>query len=485
VQIKDRTLLQRVAKGSAWIVASQGVSLVLVFVAQRIILSSLTREQNGTLFFERRMTDLIVSLLVDFGMNAIIIRRTVQQPDMARTILSSAFAFRCFMWIVATGASVAYAFYSGYSGVDVIIWSFYILIAARTTLLRYVLEAPYRTTSRFHFVSLLGIADAVLFTVLIWFWRESLDPSHVITAFAISAIPGFFALFAIDRGQNIHPSFVRWSEIKALVVEAFPVLGAAMLILMHNTSDTFFLERFGSPKDVGILGAVYTTLGPFLIVVPQAISLAMMPEFARFLPGENERRGLLMVTVIRLVVLLSTLVAAIGAPLLPWFIHLLSGDKYAANSLQFFWFLWTGPMVSLLIFTLEVTLTANRRRLNLALAASLFVFSVVFGVIYIPELLSLGAVYSRLATVVVGGAVSLVILRQIIGEQLNLALVLRCAAVFSSGLLLSGILPGWMPSVFASVAAGVGCVAVSFLVGLVRLRDVELVRGFLRRSSTA
>jgi hypothetical protein len=84
----------RILTGGAALFTAQAVTMVIYFLAQRIILSTLTKEANGVLFAERRFVDLFVILLVDFGMNIVAMRRMVQQPERAANILSSTVAFR-------------------------------------------------------------------------------------------------------------------------------------------------------------------------------------------------------------------------------------------------------------------------------------------------------------------------------------------------------------------------------------------------------
>lgn len=60
---------------------AQAAVLLLVFFAQRIILTALTPEENGTLFLERRLTEMFVGLLADFGMNGVLLRRPRKSPS--------------------------------------------------------------------------------------------------------------------------------------------------------------------------------------------------------------------------------------------------------------------------------------------------------------------------------------------------------------------------------------------------------------------
>ncbi|MCX6140070.1 MAG: hypothetical protein NTX15_04450 [Candidatus Kapabacteria bacterium] len=477
----ERSLSARVLSGSAWIILTQGAILLLVFLAQRVILSTLTKEANGTLFFERRMTDLIVGIIVDFGMNGIIIRKVAQQQDRAPQIISSAIAFRLVLWFVATFISVGYAFASGYAVLDVVIWSFYLLIAARTTMLRYAVEAPYRTSSRFHVIGLLGVTDAMLFTALVYWMRESLNPFTVICAYALSAIPGFTLLVLMDRGRYIRPSFVKWKEVVSLLKEAVPVISALALLSIHATLDTIILEAFGSQRDVGVLGAIYTSIGPFLVVLPQAVSLAVMPEIARMALGDTQRRRDAVHTVLRLLVVSAVMMVSLAGPCMPLFIQLVSGGRYAGETMQFYWFLWTAPLVAVMVFSQELTVAVGQQRYNVWMAVGLLAFTILFGFALIPMLHSFGAVLARLATVIAGAGISFVVLRRILDERIDLLFVVRCCVVVAASMGATTWLSANL-NLGLAVACSLGvALLTSFAMGLLRFDDVRFLQGLRSR----
>ncbi|MBC8124495.1 MAG: polysaccharide biosynthesis C-terminal domain-containing protein [Candidatus Kapabacteria bacterium] len=476
------SIAKRVLSGSAWILGTQGLVLVLALLAQRIILSTLTKEELGTLAYERRMTDLIVGIIVDFGMNGIIIRRVVQHPERAQHIISSAIAFRLVMWIVATAASAGYALASGYSVVDVMIWSLYLLIAARTTMLRYAVEAPYRTSSRFHVISILGVVDALLFTFLIYLFRTQLSPLTVIEAYALAAIPGFTILVLLDKGRFIRPSFVKWTEIKTLVRESIPVISAVALVSLHAALDTILLEWYGTKRDLGVLAAIYASIGPFLVILPQAVSLTVMPEIARLGTADIERRSGIILTIVRLLVVLTVLIVSIAGPCLPAFIQLVSNGRYSAEHIQFFWFLWTAPFVAILIFSQELAITMGQQRYNMWLAVGLLAFTIVFGFALIPMLNSYGAVLARLATLVAGAGICFVVLRRIVGEHLDLFLVLRICVVIAIGMVSTTWLSSHMSVSVAIIGSVASALVASVVMGLLVRSDIRFVNSLLGRS---
>ncbi|MFM8771767.1 MAG: oligosaccharide flippase family protein [Candidatus Kapaibacterium sp.] len=415
----------RVISASIWVFGSQILSLVLVFVAQRLVLSSLDPESNGTLFLERRITEVIVGLLADFGMNGIVVRRVAQDPSRATEILSSAFYVRLTLWSACTLAVTAAGWASTLHITDVLLWCVYMLIASRAALLRYTLETRLRAASDFRLPSLLAVLDAAIFAALITLWRSSLTPTVVIQAFVLSALPGFLILLFIDKGRSTTWSKASRSEMASIVREALPVVSATLLIAVHDKIDAFIVESFAGRAHVGILGAAYTTLGPLLAVIPMAVSYAAMPDVARLIPTD-EGRGLdVAMGVMKHLLVISLLVTSVATVVMPVFVDLVTKGRYLDSVNQFIWFVWSAPFVAVLVYAQELSVAIKRQKNLVRIATVLVASTVGFGLLLIPSMQSLGAVIAKIITSVVGAAVSLWLLHATLGTRLSLMFMLR------------------------------------------------------------
>ena len=471
---------RRVVSGSLWMIGSQALVLGLMFIAQREILSSLSKEANGVLFFQRRVIDFLMVVLVDLGMNGILIRRIVHEHHRASEILSSAIALRLIMALVATLVGAGVAVYNGYSPIDSAVWAVYVFISARTTLGRYVLEVPFRTTGRFNVVSALGVLDAVLFTIGIWFMREQLSPSTVILVYALAALPGFLVIGIARKEARIRPKYVSVREIRSLLVESLPIIVAVGLIAVHTALDTVLLETFGSARDVGILGAVYAAIGPFLVVIPQAVSLAFMPEIARQ-ASAVERRDVSIVAMLRVLVVISACCAAAGVPLLPMFVELVSSGRYSTDINVFTWFLWSAPLAAIVVFVQEIAVTLGHQRRNVAIAGVLVLATAIFGILWIPGMLSLGAVVARLSTLAVGAVYCVWLLYRFMAKPVDLWVLARIVIVIGGSMGVSYALAELPIAPFiASAGALLGTCGIAVAVGLVGADDLRHVRSRLR-----
>lgn len=464
---------RRVVSGSLWMIGSQALVLGLMFVAQREILSTLSKEDNGILFFQRRIIDFLMVVLVDLGMNGVLIRRIVLEQDRASEILSSAFALRVCMALGVMILGGGISWYSGHSAVDAMVWAVFVFVSARTTLGRYILEAPYRTSGRYRLVSTAGVIDALLFTIGIWLIRDHLTPSLVILTYAVAALPGFILLYAVRSGISLHLRNVSISEMRALVRESLPVVISVGLIAVHTTLDTMLVELFGSARDVGILGAVNAAIGPFLVVVPQAVVLVFMPEVARR-AGDEDRRNASIVAMLRVLVVFATCFAASSAPLLPTFVELVSAGRYSADITAFVWFLWSAPMAAIILFVQELAITLGHQRRNVAIAGVLVVATVAFGMMWIPKLLSVGAVIARCCALAVGAFYCMWLLYRFMAKPVDLWLVVKVVGLIGSSVGVSIALSSaaWAPWLAAS-ATLVITIGIAFVVGLVGTRDVR------------
>ncbi len=475
-QQTDRAAASRVLSGGFWIVLSQSFVFILVFVAQRMILSTLTKEENGTLFFERRLTDLLLGVLVDFGLNGVVLRRVAQEPGRAREILSSVVAFRLAMWVIAAAIAASAAAFSGYSALDVIIWSTYVLIAARTTLLRYTFETPYRVHGGFRLVAAVTALDAVMFLFVTSLLRNILSPTVVICAYAVSAVPGFVLLVLRDRGRTFAASAVRVKEIRSVVTEALPVIVAIGLIMLHGSIDTFILEVVGTPKDVGVLGAITASVAPFLTVVPQAVVLAAMPEIARTVRkhmyggSENMIRDLL-----RFVVVIGTLTAAVSAPLMEQFVLVVSGGRYLQEWTQFYWYVWTAPFLGIFIVFQELTVTLQRRRVLTTVAIVLLSVTVVTAAALVPQYLSAGAVYARLGTLAVASVCCFLAVRHMVADAIDLLFMIRSYILIGVACATSVVLLSETSALVASAVTCVVALVTAVLTQLLRPTDFHRV----------
>lgn len=462
---------------------SQAAVLLLVFFAQRYILSALTPAENGTLFLERRLTELFVGLIADFGMNGVVLRRAAQQPERRLEIIASAAWLRLGLWGMMTAAVVVYVWSTSGPAADILMWSTFLLIASRTTLLRYTLESQYRAASKFVMPSLVAFLDAVLFFALIWFYRDQCTPTSVITMFLISAIPGFLVVLAMSKGQALLPRYARMHEIRTLLIESTPMLAFIMLWGFQDKVDAAILELFATRSDVGVLGAAYTSLGPVISLLPQTLALVALPEISRLMQTDPKQAVGLTSGLVRLTLLVSTAIAVISIVLIPAFIEYVTGGRYS-NSLEVFTlFVWTAPCIGVLVLIQEALVAMGRQRDTLVIALAMLVGTVAGGFALVPQYQTLGSVMAKVVASVIGALAAFYVLYRASQGLLEPGLILR-SVVFGIAVVgssyatrLSGIPTLGYVLIMMSVFA-----AASFATRIVRLHELRMLFHHVQRN---
>jgi len=482
---RSESLGRRVFSGGITMLFTQGVTIVLYFLAQRVILSTLTKEENGELFAVRRVADLILILLVDFGLNGVSMRRVIQQPEHAREILSSTLAFKLMMWVVATLLCFGYAQFAHLSIVDVVLWCLFLLLTSRSGMLRYTMELPYRAHVRFGFVNGLAIVDAFVFVGLVMLWKDALTPSTVIVAYMCSTLPGFLTLLAMDKGRNFRPRWVSRAMMKSLVIDALPVLILVILTNIHDKIDGMMLERFSTPREMGIFSAAYQTLVPLTGTIPMAITMSLVPAVAHLAKENWEECRRFALTGLRIIILAGIAVSTVTSAAAPFIIDVVSKGRYADNLIHFVTFLWMPLPIFVLVFVQELMVAMGHQRRALPIAISLAVTTIATGLVLIPEWNAYGAVLSKLAAVGVSSIVSYVLLHRVLGESLTLSAPFRIVIVTAVCCTVAVMAPEHLGIALGTLLSTAVFVVMAIVTGLITRADVGMVRRLLQSRASA
>lgn len=465
--------------GGLSIAFTQACVVLVGFLAQRAVLSTLTKDANGLLQLERRLAELVLILVVDFGLNGVVMRRLVLNPERKSEILSSLIAFRLFLLIPATLVCLASAWLSGYNLVDVAMYCGFIAISSRTSLLRYALELPYRMNVRFALVSATTILDALLFAGLIFLWHDRLSPTVVIEATVLSCIPGFMIFLFATETKNIRPRFVSMTEIRALAVAALPVLLVVVLVNIHDKIDSLMLGWFTTTEEVGVFGAAYASIGPVASTLAMSLALAMSPGIARLAVEDFAACRRYAFTALRFLLVIAICTSTVLSTLTPLIIELITKGRYSSNHAQFFLFLWMPVPIILLAFIQDLNVAMGNQKRNITMAWILFSCTVVLGLVFIPSYGASGAIIAKLLTLVAASSVAVAMFTRILGQPLPLSLIIRALALIGVGVAASNLLPTILSTVVAAITALAIVLLMTALLGIVDKNDVLKVKSLL------
>jgi len=460
---------------------TQGVTMVTYFLAQRMILSTLTKEANGELFAVRRIADLIVIMLVDAGLNGIAMRRIIQDPSSTQRVLSTTVMFRLVMWIVGTIVCLLTGWFMHASLPDLVLWCVFLLISVRSGLIRFTFELPYRAHVRFGIVNVLAIVDAAMFLGLIYYYRTSLSPGTIIIASVLSAIPGFFLLAMYDRGRTIRPTWASISLLRTMLFEAIPIIITSVLVSFHDKIDAMMLDWFSTPLEVGIFGAAYNALSPLTAAIPSTMAMAIVPAVARLAREDMDACRRYATTGLRFLIVIAIGVCTVLSTMTGFVIDLVSKNRYADNGIHFFTFLWMPVAIFMLVYVQELNIALGQQRKNFLIASMLAGITIVGGVILIPMHQAYGAIVAKFLAVGCSAAVSYVIVHQVLELSVDLWFVLRAAVAIAICCTAAAVFPSMMGQGWAAVLNALIFAGTMIALRIVHRGDVQLIRRLLMR----
>ena len=471
----SKPLYLQIFHGGGFVAIGQVVTLALFFIAQRIILSGISTEANGILFIERRFTDLVMLILIDLGLNATVLRLCTQQPERYRTWISSALVIRISLSLVATIVCLFYAVGVGYSIINVGVWSAYLLISSKSGLLRYSIELRMRAEVFMKTIVATSILDALLFAVLIFVFRKVLNPTSIILCFFFSAIPGFLLTIYFNR-TVFSLSSVSRSSVWLLLKQTIPLFLASVVATTQERVDVFFLESFVSLKEIGVYGAVSSSIAPFVSTVPVLIATILSPAIGRLFVTDRDQAIKYTLTSVRYVFLLSVCVGALSYGIAIALIFVVTNNTYTPYIHEFQMYLWISVPVYLLLVVSDLLVIFGSTKLALRGSILVAIVSIFAGLILIPVFGAIGAIETRIISAVLGAFYFLYALVSVLGTSINVGYVARCLVFVCIVILSSVILPlvaVWYVATALTVVIALVC---AIVLRLVHRADVSLLQ---------
>lgn len=476
----DRDSHRRVLSGGIITLLSQASVMILSLLAQRVILSTLTKEDNGELFLVRRTVELFSLLLIDAGFNPGALREVSRDRTQQHAILSTIGLYRIAVWIVLLGAMVMYELAVGANPTGVVLWACYLLVAGRASLLRYMYEIPQRSEMRFAFPLLYMVLDSALLTIGVYLYQDELSPTMVLAIFAVSVVPGMLLQAYATGWKLISIRHFRLAVLRQHIHLAFPVWITLVLMVVHDRLDALVLSVFAGKEAVGIYGAAYQMLVPFTTTLPVAAGSVLLPIVARLSQSDPIRASMYVATVVRILVAAGLVIASVSSIFVPDLILLMTSNVYADDSLVFTVLLWSMAPIFVITYAIETMNAYGHQRLNIRIVATLAVATVVSGIVFIPMYDALGASITKLVAVAVASAMAVVLVVRVINRSLRASLILRLVAAAAVCVALALVLPLIVHRYVAGPVTLLCSCATMFLLGIVRVTDVRLVMGARR-----
>lgn len=389
-----------------------GVNFAASFFAVIGIARLMGKEEYG-LFVLAIQIVAFTSMISDFGIGPVIMRRLAIAPGRAASILLEATLSRVLLivptWVISV--IVAWWFEPG--------WDFFLLInlmmlnivvSSKVPVLRGTLESLYRSQSRMGVPTITTAVDSVMLLAAVLVVPASFrDPILAMTLYTASNLLGAAMLLVagmrFTSALNTEPVVISWRGMRELVYASAPLAVYLLLNALHVSMDTFYLKFFHDSTEVALFNAPLRIMTP-LAVFPTIVAISAAPYFARASVAEDDdtraRMSRLFSLSVKTLLIGSVLMAGFGMTNAELLLSVAFGGKFdetvVTMTILFALFL---PM-ALNIFLVELNNARGHLRSNTQFAAILAAVSLAAGALLISHYASTGAAVAKLVAVVAG-----------------------------------------------------------------------------------
>lgn len=395
------------------------------------------------------------SMLADFGISPVIMRRLAIAPERSASVLADATVTRLLLLVPAWILTIGIGLWLDPS------WKFFVLvnvmlvntiISSKLPVLRGSFDAYHRSQSRMGFPTMMMALDSVVLLLLVLLRPDLFhDPVTAMIVYTGSNTLGaIFLLIGTARHMrkvNTSPLRVSRDSIRELLGESWPLALFLLLNALHMSIDSIYLKIFHGEVAVGNFNAALRIMTP-MGVYATIIAISMAPYFARASVEQNdeqrERTRRLFSLSIKTLLVGAVLLAVIGATNTRLVVDIALKGKFAGAYLPMVILFVAFIPKSVNVFLVEVNNARGQLARNTRLAAIMAVTSVVAGLLLIAPYGATGAAVGRSLAIMAGLVYTTMSIRQDIRMPMA-GILLKSAGILVTFVALRWALDGLHP----------------------------------------
>ncbi len=397
----------RAAAGAGIVFVSQIAGYGLYFLAQRVVLSSMSKDDFGALSYVQLMCSLFLTIFVDAGMNTIALREMIAKPETKRDVVSSVLWLRIMAIAFSALVLASYTVLFGTeSWVVVLLAVFMISMSSRSSMLRAAIELPYRERLQLSAVSLSFIADWCLYLILLYTFRAELSPTLIFSLQLLSSLPATLFLSwktRVDRILFPLPSLV---FLKNLIRQIVPQTSQLVLQNVHGVLDLYLVRLFAPIREIGVINAV-ANMGQIILTAFLALSSTLYPMIAEAIHQGKDNAVHRIERTLSVIVFVAIILATCLSTLSPFIAFVFTKNVYADNIIQFQLQFWLAVVTCIAQTALLINAAQNEHRAMFFSGLFLVVGSLSADFLLIPEYMSSGYILAKTWSNILSAAVSL------------------------------------------------------------------------------
>jgi O-antigen/teichoic acid export membrane protein len=469
-----------IAKSTAVLIISHIAGALLTLLTYRIVLSTLTKDEFGSLFWVQQTGMLVLTVLVEAGMTTMTMGMVVRSPERADVIIATLFRLRVLMFTLALCCLIVLSLWCDAALTPLfVLWSVHVWLSGKTSLFRGIIEMRTRAASNQVPAALASIIDSVILLVLVWFDREHLTTLSMMVWCALCVLPSTVWLMLRAREWKTLKAPFDASVAREIIRVSLPVFVVVVLQQIHDKADTLFLDAFATKAEVGIYGAAYRlAMQAFVVVV--LIAHAMFPVVTALAAGseqhanqeqsehsehtthqtEGYHSGRLTSTATakasvyllfgtRIIMVCALGFAMLASATMPWLIQLTAGALYMDATNDFVLFVWAVAFGFVQVFLLTMNGAIGWQSRNYGIFGILVAVTLTGNFALTPLLSVKGALITKAVAFGLSSLAALKVLSEYCGSNAVRKLTVQfCIALAGGGASVIVLLePQWLCSV--------------------------------------
>ncbi|MBI5221023.1 MAG: flippase [Candidatus Liptonbacteria bacterium] len=469
--LQNQNLRQTVAKNTFWLFFGQTVSRLIrtaiIIYAARV----LGAEQWGVFAYALSVAALF-TVLIDFGINAIITRESSRDLAIQERYFATALAIKLAMFaVVALILVLGMPVLVRQAEVRALLWTVVLIIGFDS--FKDFGAALSRAWEKMEIEAGIHILTnaAIVVAGFLALWLSP-TPGALAWGYAVGTGVGMLVSFLPFRRyfQSLRQNF-SWQLVRPIFVSCWPLALMGILGGLMLNTDTIMIGWFRDTAQVGYYAAAQR-IGQLIYILPGLVAAALFPSLAKFAADRDRFRSLLdkSLTMLSLI----AVPAMIGGVILAQkIIVLLFGSAYAPAAASFFLMNLTYLPVFLAANLGNAVFALNQERKLFGYFLIGAVGNAAFNLLFIPWLGITGAALSTLVNQIIATSFLFFILRR----ETSLAFFRQTGKIFLAALVMGVgvyLLELNQVPVLLNIAAG----AIIYLVMLRVARETLLIEAW-------
>lgn len=386
---------KHIIKNTAWLLASEFGSRIVLFVIVVWLANYLGDAQYGILSYVFAIANILV-VIADFGLSTYVIKEIARDADKTRAVINEVFGVKIALSIITLLFFVIVGVFIEQVTFTVVLCGGVAILLANG---RLFVEAFFRSRERMHLEALTKILYAiVLSSVLAAIILREGSLEDIAIGYALAAAAGLLIALIVLYTQ-IEKYHVRFSAdaLRVTLVAAWPFALSIACNYLFNYLDSAMLGFYGQTTQAGWYNAAYKPIF-FITALAGMIINAFFPAIAKKYTESAAAAGLMVKKLLRIQALIA-IPMAVGATFVAR--PLIAGlykPEFAPAALAFQILAWSTALIYLWAAYGNSLQACDRQRAYVRGFVWGVLLNVVLNVLFIPTYSLYGAAWATLLT---------------------------------------------------------------------------------------